>query len=231
MLILALTGAAQVSRAETVTVTMLGTPTGVNDGHDYVTPYEVALGTFPNSTLQLVTCYDVLDEVSIGDVWQANLSTLGAAVASGYFSGRTNALAGYEEIAWLSSQTYSNPDQEIALQHAIWDVFGTAPPDQNSAQDTDLAAYVTAAQTAASDNYSGFDFSSTVFLEEVGGVPGQPSTEQAFVYQSSSAQSIATGASLPGAPEPGTLSLLAGGFLCLLVSFGIKRFTRAGPRL
>lgn len=227
LLFLALAGAAHASQF--AMVTFLGAPTGVNDGSSYVTPYEISLNTYPSPTLQLVTCYDSLDEVSLGDQWTANIETVGQAAASGYFSTRNNALAGYEEVAWLSAQSYANTDQEVALQHVIWDVFGSAPPDQNAAQDTYFAAYTTAAQAAAANSYSGFSFSQTVFLEEVGAVSGQPSTEQAFVYQSAtpttSAQFISSGGSFTATPEPGSLILIGSGLFCLLASGAIKRFT------
>lgn len=212
----------QPQTADQVQVTFEGAPTGVSDGSDYVTPYEILLNTGSGQTLQLVTCYDSLDNVNLGDTWEASAFSFSMAAASGYFSGRPNAQAGYEEIAWLSAQTYSNSDQEIALQHVIWNVFGSAPPDQNAAQDTAYAFYANAAAAAASNGYAGFNLNSAVFLEETGMKAGQPGTEQAFVYHSNAL--INTGASFGSTPEPGSLFLLAGGVLFLLISRGMKRF-------
>jgi hypothetical protein len=100
-----------------------GAPAAINDGQYYVTPYEITI----NGVDALVTCYDTFDGVNIGDTWDANLLTLGEAAASGFFSSDPNALARYEEVAWLEAQTYQNVAQEIGLQYAIWSVFGTAP--------------------------------------------------------------------------------------------------------
>jgi hypothetical protein len=199
----------------------------VTDGTYFVTPYEISINTFPSPTLQLITCYDTLDDVSAGDTWQVNVASMSDAAASGYFSGRSDALAGYEKVAWLASQSYSGADQQVALQHAIWDVFGTAPADQNTAQDADFSTYENAAQAAATGGYAGFDFTRTVFLEQVGGVPGQPGTEQAFVYRpiAGSAPTLAF------APEPGTWAMLGGGLLLLLVSrWKLSRKERGAAR-
>ncbi len=42
----------------------------------------------------------------------------------GQFSGEPNAAAGYDEIAFLSQQTTSSPQDQIDLQEDIWNVFG-----------------------------------------------------------------------------------------------------------
>ena len=172
-----------------------GAPAGINDGQYYVTPYEITI----NGVDALVTCYDTFDGVNIGDTWDANLLTLGEAAASGFFTSDPNALARYEEVAWLEAQTYQNVAQEIGLQYAIWSVFGTArhPASQ---------AYDAAANAAAATGYQGFSFNNVFFIEEAGGVSGQAGTEQAFVYWDATVPSHSN--SFSAAPEPGSWMLL-----------------------
>jgi hypothetical protein len=195
--------------ADTATIEFLGT-TGVSDGTDFVLPYEVSI----NGVDQFVTCYDNLDVVSDGQIWQANLLTLSQAAANGYFSNDANPTAGYERIAWLDTQTYSDQDQEIGLQYAIWSVFGNAPAATGTVL-TDELAYEAAADAAATGGYSGFDFSSFVFIEEDGGVPGAQGTEQAFVYSTSS--SFPVGGVDPAVPEPGGFALAGIGTILFVV--------------
>jgi hypothetical protein len=202
-LLLAFASLAITSVAGASTIQFIGTPTGVNDGSFFVLPYEVTIDGVP----QLVTCYDLVDEASSGQVWQADLLTLNQAAVFGYFSGSAQSLANYERVAWLDTQTYNTTTEQIGLQYAIWNVFGTAP------QTTESLAYEAAATAAAAGGYAGFDFSGFRFIEVPGGVPGQPGTVQALVYNSP-------------VPEPGGMVL--GGLGALLLAcgrFGRKRET------
>jgi PEP-CTERM motif len=124
-------------------------------------------------------------------------------------------------VAWLSVQTYSNTDEEIALQHAIWNVFGSVSATPSPEYD----AYVNAANAAAVGGYLNFDFSGFVFVEQVGGYPGStPPSEQAFVF-TTTPPTITTAAPTP---EPGTISLLAAGGLLILA--GRRSRKPASPR-
>ncbi len=191
LLLLTLAGAASAA-----TIVFKGTPTGVSDGTYNVLPYQITI----NGNLQLVACYDIYDEVSVGDTWTANLLSVTQAATTGYFDAKPNPLAGYEKIAWLSVQSYSNTDEQIGLQHAIWNVFGSASVTPAT------TVYNDEANAAAAGGYAGFDFSSFVFIEEVDARPGVAGTKQAFVTQ---------------LPEPGTLGMMAAGALLLLI--GSKR--------
>jgi hypothetical protein len=181
----------------------VGVPTGVNDGHYYDLPYEVSI----NGVDQLVTCYDIFDDVNFGDKWQANLLTLSQASASGYFSANPGALASYEEVAWLDAQSYQNTSQQIGLQYAIWNVFG------NYATSADSLAYTAQANAAAASGYQGFSFNNVRFIEQIGGVSGQNGTEQAFVYWE--APALQSGNVPLGTPEPAAFFLASLGLLAL----------------
>ncbi len=197
-LLLSLAALANATPVPPSQIQFVGAPTGVNDGQFYVLPYQIRI----DGNLTLVTCYDSLDEVSPGDTWQANLLNVSDAANFGYFSGKINSLSLYERIAWLSSRTYSNVSQQIGLQHAIWNVFGSA------AMTADATTYANAADTEAAGGYSGFSFSTFRFIEQVGGVPGSQGTKQAFVFRQP----------LAPMPEPGAMAQLAGGVLLTLAA-------------
>lgn len=199
--------------ADADTIQFVAAPTGVNDGTNYVLPYEVTI----DGTPQLVVCYDIYDDVNGGDTWQAELLNLDQAASSGFFSTNTGELAEYEEVAWLDAQTYSTPAQQIGLQYAIWDVFGTYGFTPDS------LAYTAAANAAAALGYAGFNFSGARFIQEVGVTSGQPGTEQAFVYWEP--QPNETGS----VPEPGTLLLFVLGSILLAGRRGLAtRLVNAG---
>jgi hypothetical protein len=107
-------------RADTVTVQLTGV-NGVNDGHYYVSPY---FGTI-NGQPVVLFCNDVLNSVSIGQSWQANLSTITAEsnLSLTRYGNLPSALMVYQEAAWLTTQFQSHPSEYVNLQHAIWYLF------------------------------------------------------------------------------------------------------------
>jgi PEP-CTERM motif len=183
-------------------IRFIGTPTGINDGSFYVLPYSVTI----NGASQLVACYDIYDDVNVGDMWTAQLLNVAQAASAGYFSSQTNAAARYERIAWLDAQAYESAAQQIGLQYAIWNVFG------NYRSSTEAEAYDRAADLAAAGGYAGFDFSGARFIEQAGGVPERPGTEQAFVFWLPISTGVNTGEIGGSVAEPGTLLLLGLGF-------------------
>ncbi|MDP9055384.1 MAG: hypothetical protein M3N93_13955 [Acidobacteriota bacterium] len=199
------------------TIQFIGVPTGVNDGQYYDLPYQIAI----DGVNQLVTCYDIFDDVNFGDIWNANLLTLSQAAADGYFSGRPDALAGYERVAWLDAQPYHNALEQIGLQYAIWDVFGSAR--SSAAANT----YLAEADAAAAAGYAGFSFSNARFIEQIGGVSGRPGTEQAFVYwQQPQLQQLSQSSA---APEPGTLSTFFLAIVSASLAAGFRNQRRLVP--
>jgi len=205
--------------APIVNVVFVGPGTTVADSNGVaVTPYEVTIDGSP----QVVTCYDIHDDIQRNDSWQAYEYSLNDAIANGMFSSGTfgDATIGYESIGWLSAQTYSNPDQEVGLQYAIWDVFGDVH-SLTGAENTAYQNYKTALNTEITNHFSDFYFSHTTFLEPTTGAVGASGTKQAFVF------AVTTGGgNQTSAPEPGTMVMIGSGLLCLLSSIGFKRFAR-----
>lgn len=186
-------------------IQFVGVPTGVNDGVDYVTPYEIKI----DGTPQLVTCYDIYDDVNFGDTWNAEILSLKQAALTGFFSTDKNALADYERVAWLDAQSYQGSAQQIGVQYAIWSVFGTAPSTPAAGK------YEAAADAAAASGYAGFDFSNVRFIEQDGGVPGKNGTKQAFVYWAGPTTAIQAGGGSLSTPEPRTVWLAVVGLIFL----------------
>jgi hypothetical protein len=217
---------------------------GVQDPfHNYVTPYLVTIDGPTGQKVQVVTCYDIEDEITPTDppppLSYQELS-IDDVLADGMFKGTggvfegTDALTGYESIAWLSTQTYSTTAQEIGLQYAIWDVFGQRPDEGctdshcvnvsalGSSSDPSSARsaydyYEGLLTTQIGSGFAGFDFSNAVFLEPTAGAVG--GTTQPFVFVITGG-----GGDQSSTPEPGTIVMIGSGLLCLLSSLGFKRF-------
>src|SRR5579871_3797362 len=89
---------------------------GANDGQYYVSPYYGSM----NGQSVVLFCDDILNDVTFGQTWTANVTNLATAVSTNNFSQTryggvsTSAVFGnptlaYEEAAWLTTQFASNP--------------------------------------------------------------------------------------------------------------------------
>lgn len=197
--------------ADSVTVTL--TAAGpVNDGVDYVLPYQLSIdGQGPYDA----DCYDFFDSVYVGQSWQANELTINQAATAGAFSGSSapgvgsDALADYEEIAWLSSQATPTAQSQVDLQHVIWNVFDPGA----FVITTSMQQILSNLGAAQASNYAGFSFADFVFLEGTTGNPGDGSFPQAFIVNTSGS----TNGVNPIAPEPGSVVLLGIGMALIAI--------------
>lgn len=199
--------------ADSVTLTLTGVGP-VNDGLDYVLPYELTInGQGPYDA----DCYDFFDNVNLGQSWQAIELTLNQAAASGAFSGTSghgvgsNALADYEEVAWLSAQAAPTPQSQVDLQHTIWNVFDPGA----FAVTTGMQQILGNLATAQASSYNGFSFANFLFLEATTGNPGDGTFPQAFIINDTG-ENI-TGSN-PIAPEPDSVVLLGIGVALIAIS-------------
>ncbi|HWY06548.1 MAG TPA: hypothetical protein VNY24_06780 [Candidatus Acidoferrales bacterium] len=174
---------------------------GANDGQYYVSPY---FGTMNGQTVTLF-CDDIINEVSFGQMWDANVTNLATAVNTNNFSqtrygGVTtsavygNATMAYEEAAWLTTQFASNPGDLVNLQYALWDIMN---PGARGSGDMDVQTWL----MRASQNYDTINLSDFEIVTNCGPLmlTGQV---QEFIVQT---------------PEPGTLALLICGMLAVCV--------------
>jgi hypothetical protein len=198
--------------ADSVTVTLAGVGP-VNDGVDYVLPYQLTInGQGPYNA----DCYDFFDNVNLGQSWQAIELTLNQAATSGAFSGASghgvgsNALADYQEVAWLSAQATPTPQSQMDLQHTIWNVFDPGAFGVTPGMQQILGNLA----TAQASSYNGFSFANFLFLEATTGNPGDGTFPQAFVIDTNGN----TTGSNPIAPEPDSVVLLGIGVALIAVS-------------
>lgn len=181
--------------AENIAVQLTGV--GPSDGQYYVLPYQLSINGVETNAI----CYDFEDEISMNQTWSANLLTLDGAAAGGQFSylGPTLALADYEQVAWLSSLYFAGPalatEDEIDLQHAIWDVFDP------TAFNLPANAFLTNVQATEAAGIAGLDFDNYQFLEAI---PENGGQAQSFVLYTGGDNNNTN----PTTPEPGAAVLL-----------------------
>jgi hypothetical protein len=174
---------------------------GANDGQYYVSPY---YGTMNGQTVTLF-CDDIINEITFGQSWSANVTNLGTAVNTNDFSQtRYGSVAGsavlsnpalaYEEAAWLTLQFASNPGDLVNLQYALWDIMN---PGARGNGNSDVQNWL----LLASEDYGTINLGNFEIVTNVGPLTltGQ---EQEFIVQT---------------PEPGTMALLLCGMLALCV--------------
>jgi hypothetical protein len=174
---------------------------GANDGQYYVSPYYATMNGQPVTLF----CDDIINEVTFGQQWWANVTNLGTAVNTTNFSQtRYGSVAGsavlsnpalaYEEAAWLTTQFASNPGDLVNLQYALWDIMN---PGARGNGNSDVQYWL----TMAGKYYGTIDLSHFEIVTNCGPLTltGQV---QEFIVQT---------------PEPGTLVLLICGMLALCV--------------
>lgn len=172
------------SKADTVTLQLTGL-NGTQQGGYSVGPVS---GTVNGTPITMI-CNDFAHYVSVGQTWTATVS-LYSDLSNARFSGVTNAVAKYQQAAWLFEQIAKNPGSMGDIQFAIWSLFTpTTPTNAGALSWLDLAK---------NQNLSNFDFTGYRIFTPVDCTPSSP---QEFI------------AKIPGAdvPEPATLALLGSG--------------------
>ena len=170
----------------------------------YMSPYT---GTVNGQTVTL-NCDDFFHEVANGDTWMANKTSLGGgSLANTRFGGLTNALTLYREAAWLTTQydfpnPAADPGETVAIQTAIWNLFGAGAPSMSGQTDPDDNTAFWLGQAAT--RYTTIaDYSSFYVLTDVNANTRFDATSmQEFIVTT---------------PEPATLVLLAPGLAGLAV--------------
>ncbi|MGA2605839.1 MAG: PEP-CTERM sorting domain-containing protein [Terriglobia bacterium] len=179
---------------------------GVSDGQYYVSPY---YGTMNGAPVTLF-CDDINNEVTWGQTWTANVTSL----ASGVFTntrygngsinpnlGGTNPQVLYEEAAWLVTQFASNSSDYVTLQHALWDLMTPgAEPTNFTNGDVDGISVATWLQDA-NNHYGSINPADFEIVTNIGPL-AYTGQVQEFIVQT---------------PEPSSLALLVTGMLALML--------------
>ncbi len=171
-------------KADTVTLKL----TGINSAQQGGYAVGPASGTVNGTPITMV-CDDFGHHVAVGQTWTATISTF-ADLSGARFAGLPDALAKYQQAAWLFDQFAVTPTATGDIQFAIWSLMTPATPVQ--------AGALSWLDLARNQNLSNFDFSGfRVFTP----VDCSPSSPQEFI------------AKIPQAsvPEPATLVLLGSG--------------------
>jgi hypothetical protein len=174
---------------------------GANDGTYYVSPYTGTMnyGTAGAQTVGLF-CDDINNEVSIGEVWNANVTSLSSSnfPNTRYGNGSVNPNLGgtnpqmlYEEGAWLVSQFGSHSSDYVSLQYALWDLM-TPGAESTSYHGTDG---ITVSQwlSWAAANYGQINPGNFEIITNLNATYSGPNQVQEFIVQT---------------PEPATIFLL-----------------------
>jgi hypothetical protein len=171
-------------KADTVTLVL----TGVNSANQNGYAVGPAQGTVNGTPITMV-CNDFSHSVSTGQTWMATVSTY-ADLSAARFANLPDAVAKYQQAAWLFDQFALNTTATGDIQFAIWGLFTSSTPM--------TAGALSWLDLAKQQNLSNFDFSGFRIYTPLDSSASSP---QEFL------------AKIPGAPvpEPATLALLGGG--------------------
>ena len=100
----------------------------VNPIHAFGVPVGPYTGTMDGTPVPLY-CGDWANDVLVGQGWEANLSpiTAGAVLTDTRYGSMTDALALYQQAAWLTLQYVSQPTSQWGdINATIWQLFNSA---------------------------------------------------------------------------------------------------------
>ena len=210
------------AHADGVTTMQFTGVNGANDGYYYVSPYSGTLnyGT-PNAQTVGLFCDDINNEVSFGQVWYANVTSL----ASGNWSntrygngsvnpnlGMTNPLVLYEEGAWLVSQFGSHTSDYVSLQYALWDLMSPGAESTNYAGTDNIP--VSQWLTWAAANYGQINPANFGIITNTGPLSYKGQVQE-FIVQT---------------PEPATVALLLIGIGAMFLLARKRQRQQIAPR-
>jgi hypothetical protein len=149
LLLLVMGAAATSAMADSVTLT--GVSGAVFQGYA-AGPYYATM----NGNSILMACMSFDRHVAINQTWEVTVNTISpAGIAGALYAGQPNALAKYQQAAWLYYQMNLpvNVNERGNIQGAIWALFTPSPPVPITAASQ---AWI---NLAATTNLSSFDFS------------------------------------------------------------------------
>jgi hypothetical protein len=192
---------------------------GAQDGQYYVSPY---YGTMNGAPVTLF-CDDVNNEVTWGQTWTANVTSLASTsfLNTRYGNGTINANLGstqpqvlYEEAAWLVTQFASHPGDYVSLQHALWNLMSPKNPNAGTLSSVGSDGISASQWLAWAEADYGQIIPDLANFEIVTNIPesaGCPPGTTCLAYSGQVQEFIVQ------TPEPSSLALLVSGMLALML--------------
>ena len=183
----------------------------------YVGQYNGAEGAPVNANV-LLNCVDFFHHIANGDVWQANLTSLGSSAGIGTTT-RFNNLTLYRQAAWLTTQYATAPNNSTIgdIQATIWNLFtGPTTPPAPSSNAWLLASQAYVAANTSSSTYQNFWVVTDVNAHLANGADNPNSVQEFIIYDDTFNPNVVP------TPEPATLMLVATG-IAGIAGVGIRR--------
>lgn len=192
----------------TGSVTAFGYYVGQYGGYEYA----------PVNGNVVLNCVDFFHHIAIGQIWNANVTSLSSNTGIGTAT-RFNNLTAYRQAAWLTTQYATAPNSSTVgdIQATIWRLFPGSPTPPAPSSNAWLAAsqaYVTANTNGST--YANFYVVTDVNAHLANGSDNPNSVQEFIIYDDKFNPNVTP------TPEPATMMLVATG----LVGFAGVRLRR-----